>query len=112
VSRLGCAGRLGPGGDRKIRLAGVRPVAGEDAAVYGTPGVQCICYMAAESCHGLGSSALIVRGYIVPILGIEMSRDSSRVDQIAEQHRKMAALAIGGVSGRCGRRCSAIGRKR
>ena len=50
-------------------------------------------------CDGLGSGALIVRGYVVPILGIEMNRNSSRVDEIAEQHRKMAALAIGGLRG-------------
>jgi hypothetical protein len=69
-------------------------------------------YMAAESCHCLGSGALIVRGYVVPIFGIEMSGDSSRVDEIAEQHRKMAALAIGSVRGRCCRRRRALDRER
>ncbi len=51
--------------------------------------------MAAEALHGFGAGALVLRRDVAPLLRIEPRCDLRRTDQVAEQHRELAALAYG-----------------
>jgi len=58
--------------------------------------------VAIEARDRFGGRAMIPGDRLAPLFGVEPSGDPSRADQVAEQHRQMAALA--GHVGRLGRR--------
>lgn len=51
---------------------------------------------------GAGGRLLILREEVAPLLGIELLRERRRADEIAEQHRQLAALARRGGAVGCG----------
>jgi hypothetical protein len=55
--------------------------------------------VAAEAPDGAGCGLLILREEVAPLLGVELLRERRRADQVAEEHRELAALA------RCSVRC-------
>ena len=54
--------------------------------------------MAAEARNGTGGDLLVLRDEVAPLLGVELLRESGRADEVAKEHRELAALA--GVGGR------------
>ncbi len=55
---------------------------------------QVLVDVPAEACNGLGCETLVLPGYVAPIFGVETGGNFSRVDEIAKQHRQMAALSL------------------
>jgi hypothetical protein len=49
--------------------------------------------VAAEALDGAGCGLLVLREEVAPILGVELLRERRRADQVAEEHRQLAALA-------------------
>jgi hypothetical protein len=83
------------GTDRAFRiiLAGGGP-----AEVDEQPIAEVLGDVAAEARDGAGGGLLVLRDEVAPVLGVELLRERRRADQVAEQHRQLAALAdFGGV---------------
>jgi hypothetical protein len=49
--------------------------------------------VAKPSVNGTGGGLLVLRDEIAPFLGVELLRERRRPDEIAEEHRQLAALA-------------------
>ena len=56
--------------------------------------------VAAEARDGAGGGLLVLRDEVAPLLGVELLRERRRADQVAEEHRQLAALADFGGRGR------------
>src|SRR5207245_2159195 len=50
--------------------------------------------MAAKAGHGLGGSALVLRGDLPPVLGVELPGDGGRADEVAEEDGELPPLAL------------------
>src|SRR5438034_2844217 len=80
------------GADRPFRVVLAR---GGPAEVDEQPIAEVLGDVAAEARDGAGGGLLILRDEVAPLLGVELLRERRRADEIAEEHRQLAALAGG-----------------
>ena len=76
--------------DRPFRVVLARggPAEVDEQAIAEFPGD-----VAAEAPDGAGGGLLVLRDEVAPLLGVELLRERRRADQVAEEHRQLAALA-------------------
>ena len=76
--------------DRPFRVVLARggPAEVDEQAIAEIPGD-----VAAEAPDGAGGGLLVLRDEVAPLLGVELLRERRRADQVAEEHRQLAALA-------------------
>src|SRR5262249_50839268 len=88
--------------DRPFRVVLARggPAEVDEQAIAEFPGE-----VAAEAPDGAGGGLLVLREEAALLLGVELLRERRRADQVAEEHRQLAALA-------CWHRGVGLGRRR
>src|SRR5438046_293197 len=80
------------GADRPFRVVLAR---GGPAEVDEQPIAEVLGDVAAEARDGAGGGLLILRDEVAPLLGVELLRERRRADEVAEEHRQLAALTGG-----------------
>ena len=78
------------GADRPFRVVLARR---GPAEVDEQPIAEVLGDVAAEARDGAGGGLLVLRDEVAPLLGVELLRERRRADQVAEEHRQLAALA-------------------